>query len=193
MIRISKLADYAILLLSTFARETCSIRNAPELAADTRLPLPTVSKLLKTLSRAGLLESHRGVKGGYSLPHRPTEVSVAEIITAVDGPISLTDCSAEPSDEAQACSMEPVCPVKSNWRRINQAVRDALEHVSLADMARSDAEHPGLEPNVPPKLSVLAQRRLAVEAAATDATPSFRGTDAAPTRDTRMPAEEVEP
>ena len=110
MIRIAKLTDYAIVLLSHMAREPeGSVCTARGLVADSRLPLPTVGKILKTLSRAGILVSHRGAKGGYTLARSPGEISIAEIVAAVEGPIALTECSAGGPD---LCVLEPFCPVR---------------------------------------------------------------------------------
>ena len=138
MIRIAKLTDYGFVLLTHFARESADrVLNARDLAAEAKLPLPTVSKLLKLLSRAGLLVSHRGVAGGYSLARPPAEVSVAQIIAALEGPIAVTECS---SDEHGLCTLESFCPTQSNWRKINTAVRRALEELTLADMVAPASE-----------------------------------------------------
>jgi len=142
MIRITKLTDYGIVLLSHIARDAqMQVHNVRDLAAESHLPLPTVSKILKTLARQGLLVSHRGVKGGYHLARRPEEISVAEIISALDGPIAVTDCSPNASGR---CDLENLCCVRSNWQRINLAVRDTLEAISLADMAHPLPPTPGL-------------------------------------------------
>lgn len=134
MIRIAKLTDYAIVLLTCFAREQdASVHTARELVERSRLPLPTVSKILKMLSRAGLLVSHRGAKGGYVLARPPEDISIAEVVSAVEGPIALTECSAA---EPDLCVLEPFCPVRSNWRKINRFVRRALEELSLAEMTQ---------------------------------------------------------
>src|SRR5215831_15995615 len=94
MIRITRLTDYGIVLLTHFARHPERLtRNAPELAAAAHLPLPTVSKILKILAREGLLVPHRGAKGGFSLAKPATDITVAEIISALEGPIALTECS----------------------------------------------------------------------------------------------------
>jgi FeS assembly SUF system regulator len=136
MIRIAKLTDYGIVLLTHFAREgQRSVLNARDLAEGAGLPLPTVSKLLKLLSKAGLLASHRGVAGGYSLARPPAEITLAQVIGALEGPIAMTECS----DDAHGCSLEPVCPTQSNWRKINTAVRAALDGLTLAEMARPAA------------------------------------------------------
>jgi FeS assembly SUF system regulator len=132
MIRITKQTDYGIVLLTHLAAHAERQYAAPELAAEARLPLPMVSKILKLLARDGLLASHRGVKGGYSLARPAEEISMAEIIAALEGPIAITECISVESD----CSHEALCPVSANWRRINEAVRTALEGVSLAEMAR---------------------------------------------------------
>jgi len=130
MIRITKQTDYGIVLLTHLASQPERQLNAPELASETQLPLPMVSKILKLLVREGLLLSHRGVKGGYSLARHPGEISMAEIIAALEGPIAITECIDESSD----CSHERLCPVRSNWQRINAAVRGALEGITLAEM-----------------------------------------------------------
>ena len=130
MIRITKQTDYGIVLLTHLAAQPERHLNAPELATETQLPLPMVSKILKLLVREGLLVSHRGVKGGYSLGLLPEEITMAEIISALEGPIAITECIEVSSD----CSHEQLCPVRSNWQRINDAVRGALERVTLAEM-----------------------------------------------------------
>jgi len=133
VLRISKLTDYGIMLLTHMARGPAVLTySAPDLAARAHLPLPTVSKLLKTLARTGLLSAQRGVKGGFSLAQRPEEISVAEIIRALEGPIALTECSLHPPGQ---CGLEPLCPVGNHWQRINRAVQEALEGLTLAAMA----------------------------------------------------------
>jgi FeS assembly SUF system regulator len=132
MIRITKQTDYGIVLLTHLAAHPDRPYNAPELSTEARLPLPMVSKILKLLAKEGLLLSHRGVKGGYSLSRPPAAISMAEIVSALEGPIALTECIAIEGD----CSHEALCPTRSNWRRINQAVRAALEGISLAEMAQ---------------------------------------------------------
>jgi FeS assembly SUF system regulator len=159
MIRITKLTDYAIVLLSHMAREPeGSVRTARDLVADSKLPLPTVGKILKTLSRAGLLVSHRGARGGYTLAHPPGEISIADVLAAVEGPIALTECSSGAPD---LCVLEPFCPVRSNWQKINRVVRQALERLTLAEMTRPLTKDllaaSGRRRRAPPKL-VLARR-----------------------------------
>jgi len=131
MIRLSKLTDYAVVVMAQMARDGAAVQTAPQLAERTGVPAPTVAKLLKALAPAGLMQSHRGAAGGYRLARAPEDISVAEIITALDGPISITACV----DGAEGhCGMETLCPMRGNWDRVNRAVRRALEEVSLADM-----------------------------------------------------------
>jgi FeS assembly SUF system regulator len=132
MIRLSRLADYGIVIMTRFARTPGHLLTAPEVATQTRIPQPMVSKILKTLAREGMLRSHRGAKGGYSLGLDPHRLSVADVIGALEGPIALTACVEHGSGD---CEIEQFCPARSNWRRLNDAVRAALDQVSLADMA----------------------------------------------------------
>jgi FeS assembly SUF system regulator len=132
MIRLSRITDYGIVLMVQLARDAGGdARNARNLAAEVDLPAPVVSKVLKSLARAGLLESQRGSKGGYTLARSAEEISVPEMITALEGPISLTECTMHPG----ACSQESSCDVREPWQRINDAVHSALARISLADLA----------------------------------------------------------
>ena len=131
MLRMTRLTDYAIMLMSYLAAHPERVMNAHEVAAGSHLRPPTVAKLLRILAREGLLVSHRGVKGGYVLARDPSEITVASVIKALEGPIALTECN----DVRKACEHEPICGVRSHWQKINLVVRDALESVTLSDMA----------------------------------------------------------
>jgi len=132
MIRLGKLTDYGLVLMTYMANnQERSVRTARDLAVESRLPRPTVSKLLQELLQGGLLVSQLGIKGGYSLARTPREISVAEIIAVLEGPIALTECS---TDVSGLCDLEPCCPIKNNQRIISQAVRGALENVMLSDL-----------------------------------------------------------
>jgi FeS assembly SUF system regulator len=134
MIRMTRLTDYGIVLLTHIARDSeLFTRNARDLAAAAHLPLPTVSKVLKLLACKELLVTHRGMKGGFRLARRPEEISVAEIINALEGPVAITECSFSAPGR---CQLERLCPVASNWQKINQVVREALENITLAEMTR---------------------------------------------------------
>ena len=131
MIRLSRLADYGVVLMAHIAADTGMLHTAHAVAGATRIPEPTVSKILKALSRRRLLVSYRGINGGYTLARAPADISVTEIITALDGPIALTECL---DADSEPCQLENICPTRSNWRKINDAIRRALEGISLADM-----------------------------------------------------------
>ena len=133
MIKLSRMADYGVILMVQLARASEVVTTAAELTKSTALPAPTVSKLLKQLSGAGLLDSQRGTKGGYTLALPPEDISVANIVSALDGPIALTECM---TSEGAVCEIEALCPTRTNWRQINSALVDALDRVSLAEMAR---------------------------------------------------------
>lgn len=131
MLKLSKMSDYATVLMTALAAEPGRLRSAQDLAERTHVSPPTVSKLLKILTRGGLVESLRGPRGGYRLSRAPELISVADIIAALEGPIGLTQCSVHQG----CCSLEPHCRVRTNWRLINNAIRRSLESVSLAQMA----------------------------------------------------------
>ncbi len=132
MIKLSRMADYGVILMTQLARENGAVTTAADLAASCALPLPTVSKLLKELAQNGLLESRRGTKGGYALARAAEHISMADIIGAVEGPIALTDCM---ETDGAMCEIEALCPTRTNWRRINDVLTQALDGVSLAEMA----------------------------------------------------------
>ena len=132
MIRLGKLTDYGLVLMSYVAKGgEQDLHTARGLAVQSKLPLPTVSKLLKVLLQSGFLVSHRGTRGGYNLARPAQDISVAEIISALEGPIGLTECT---TDATGICDLEPSCPIKMNQRMISQVVRGALEKLSLADL-----------------------------------------------------------
>jgi len=138
MFRLNKLTDYGIVLMAHVARSTdAQPHTARSLARQTRIPLPTVGKLLRQLSESRLLSSHRGVKGGYNLARDASAISVADIILALEGPIGFTECSVIPG----LCEMERSCSIKINSQIIGDALRDALEHVMLADLNHQMPPH----------------------------------------------------
>lgn len=130
MIRLSRFADYAVVMLAELSRGAQLRLPASELAVRCNLPEPTVAKILKSLTRAGVLSSTRGVNGGYGLTRTPEKITVADIITAMDGPISLTDCA----DNDSACVLEGFCSMHGRWNKVNVAIRTALESVTLVDL-----------------------------------------------------------
>jgi FeS assembly SUF system regulator len=133
MVRLGKLTDYGLVLMTCIARgDSDLLRTARDLAAESRLPVSTVSKLLKQLLQSGLLISHRGIKGGYVLAKPAHSISLVEIISAIEGRMALTECSTEVTG---LCDLEPCCPIKSNQQIINRAVRGVLEKITLSDLA----------------------------------------------------------
>ena len=140
MIRITREADYGILLMTGLAQTEGQPRSAAVLAQQRRLPLPMVSKILKTLTRAGLLNSQRGAQGGYRLARPAIEISAADIIRALEGPLAITECSTDALRDG--CTRQEHCEISSHWPRINQAIYAALQSISLADMSRPDPVHP---------------------------------------------------
>ena len=145
MLRLSRLADYAVVVLVRLSRGA-AVQTAPGIAASTGVPEPTVAKVLKVLSGAGLVVSQRGARGGYRLARPLHEIAVAEAITAIDGPIALTACV-----EGSGCGCEATasCPVHGKWAPVNDAVRAALGAITLADLdAYSPRARPPVEPSV---------------------------------------------
>lgn len=135
MFRISKLTDYATVVLAAMAREPGERLTASDLAERTGLAQPTVSKLLKRFARAGVLTSFRGARGGYQLAVAPEELSAVRIIDLVEGPVAITECA----QDGCHCELEGVCGVGHHWQRINRAIRSALTEISLADLASPTA------------------------------------------------------
>ena len=133
MFRMSKMTDYGLVLLTELAREEGSTRTARELAEATRVPLPSVSKVLKGLQGAGVLVSHRGAMGGYGLARPAAAIPLTQIIAALEGPVAITECVQHTRSEA-SCELESVCRVRGHWRVINQAIQDALGRLTLADL-----------------------------------------------------------
>jgi FeS assembly SUF system regulator len=132
VLRLSKLADYAVVLLSRLSQEG-GLHTAPALSVATGIAEPTVAKVLRILSQSGLVEAQRGARGGHRLARPTCAISLSEVIVAVDGPIALTACV---DGATGGCEAEGHCPVRGRWDPVNQAVRAALSAVTIADVAR---------------------------------------------------------
>jgi FeS assembly SUF system regulator len=130
-----KLTDYATVVLASLAQEPSRHRAAAELAAITRLNLPTVSKVLKGLQRAGMVSSSRGAQGGYWLARPPEQITATQILDVFEGPIAITECSGASS----RCGIERQCRVGGAWQRVNAAIRRALDDVTLHQLAGLDS------------------------------------------------------
>jgi len=135
--RLSSLADYAVVMMSAAARHCGGVArlNATSLAEETGLPLPTVQKLVSRLSAAGLIESARGTGGGFRLSRPAAAISLADIVEAIEGPIGLTSCV---DGGRHDCCIEENCRVKPHWNAVNGAVRGALAGVSLASLSATE-------------------------------------------------------
>lgn len=130
MLRVTKLTDYATVVLTVLAATPGTVLSASELAERAGLETPTVSKLLKPLAQAGLVEGFRGTNGGYRLARAAGDISLIEVVEALEGPLGITECSIH----AGNCGIEDHCRVRANWRRINDVVIEALRSVTLAQM-----------------------------------------------------------
>lgn len=138
VLRMSKLTDYGTVVLAELARAESRVVSAADVAGATGLAVPTVSKLLKMLARAGLVTSIRGPHGGYRLTREPERITAAAVIDALEGPVSITECSSHGTQ----CEIESVCRVGTAWQRINLAIRSALDEISLADLLRANGPLP---------------------------------------------------
>lgn len=135
--RLSSLADYAVVMMSACARHCGGTRiNAGQLAEETGIPLPTVQKLVSRLSAAGLLRSARGAGGGFKLARPAAAISLAEIVEAIEGPIAMTSCVEKGRHD---CGLEGACNVQAHWPVVNQAVRGALAGVPLTRLVEARA------------------------------------------------------
>jgi FeS assembly SUF system regulator len=137
MLRLSKLADYGTVIMTFMARSEGEVHSAHDIAAQVGIAAPTVSKVLKMLARDELVISTRGSRGGYVLARPAAAITMAEIISAMEGaPLGLTECSTAPG----SCVQESSCSIRTNWQRINQVIVRALEEVSLAEMTQPVAQ-----------------------------------------------------
>ena len=159
MLRVTKLADYGILIMTSFAAHEDRACNARDISETTRLPLPVVSKVLKLLARAGLLDSQRGTKGGYRLALPLTRISLAAIIRAIEGPIALTECTDQVHGD---CDLESRCPLKTNWHLINQGIFEALGKITLAQMTQT-VPQPIVNLKIPSRQSQVVQASIVLK------------------------------
>ena len=132
MLRLGKLADYGLLITRLLAEQSGQMTTG-EIVQETRIPLPTVRKLLKYLVDAGVVESSRGLKGGYRLGGDPADISIVEVIQAIDGPIAITDCNKE----GVCCDLVDSCDLRDNWQFINSILIEQLQQISINDMRKN--------------------------------------------------------
>lgn len=131
MIRLSKLSDYAVVVLSQLARDSGRVVSASGLAESTGIPEPTVAKVLKLLVKGEIVVSVRGAAGGYMMERDPEDITVRELIVALEGPIAVTTCLEEGSD---SCSITHSCPMKGRWHKVNLAIMTTLDDMSLTEL-----------------------------------------------------------
>ena len=131
MMKLSKMTDYAVIILAELAQDSEKRLSASAIALVTQLPEPTVSKILKLLARENIVQSTRGVNGGYALTRNPENISIAHVVTATEGPLTLTACVDQDND---CCERTRDCSMRGKWTPVNQAMTHALESVSLHQM-----------------------------------------------------------
>jgi FeS assembly SUF system regulator len=140
MLRISKLTDYATIILSYLALEPAKMASAPHIASENTLALPTVSKILKILCEAKLLKSFRGTGGGYQLARSAKEITLADVVSALEGKLAMTECCAI----SNSCVLDSLCAIKENWKIINKVILNTLAGVTLHDMTHPLPAHTSL-------------------------------------------------
>ena len=138
MIRFSRMADYGVLLLGHFAQHEEALASTSELAETYHMPRPVVANLLKEFTKAGLLESRRGLHGGYRLAHPATDISLLDVLSVIDGPVQLIDCAVlDIAGAASQCGYEDVCPSRSPMRAVHRRIIDLLDGISLSELLKT--------------------------------------------------------
>jgi Rrf2 family protein len=145
MLKISRLTDYGLLAAVYLARHAGQVTSAREIAAFYHLPLPVVTKVLKTLQHAALISSHRGVGGGYTFNGDPEMVTLGNLIEAFEGPWDLTECETLDDHGDATCAIRIACPSRRFMFGINRAIKGAFEQVTLADLARGGMAIPVID------------------------------------------------
>lgn len=142
MLRVTRLTDYATVVLTVLAEQAERVHSAAELAERSRVEPATVAKVLKLLAQAGLVESFRGANGGYRLARPPERIRLADIVEALEGPLGMTACSVHDGD----CGIESHCGIRAGWQRINDVLLDTLQRTTLADMLAPAPAKPAPKP-----------------------------------------------
>lgn len=133
MIKLSRMSDYAVVVLEALCRREGASLSASQIAAEVSVPEPTVAKVLKLMTGGGIVTSVRGANGGYALSRTPSEITVFDIISCIEGRLALTACCAD-SGADEPCALEAHCAMSGRWNIVNLAVRTAFEEITLADM-----------------------------------------------------------
>ena len=135
MIKLNKITDYAVVILGLLSSRNPNKFSTSKISSDTGLSIPTVAKVCKLLNNANLIQAGRGVHGGYFCETSPSDISVAVIVEAIDGPIAITACIEESED---LCDTQSICLLSGNWNKANNAILDALKSVTLSDLLNPD-------------------------------------------------------
>jgi Rrf2 family protein len=146
MLKISRLTDYGLLAAVYLARKQGEVIAAREVAAFYHLPLPMITKVLKALHQGGMVDSHRGVGGGYSFDGDPESVTLGQLLDVLEGPWDLVECESFDEHGQAVCSIRVACPSRTFMFGINRAVKGAFEQVTLGDLTRGVMPHPIIEP-----------------------------------------------
>ncbi len=136
MIRVSKLTDYAMVIMVHLGQNPQYLFQAKEIAGETEINHPTVSKILKLITKGKLLTSHRGASGGYKLAKAPSQISVLDIIQAIEGPLAITECNLIEQD----CAVADHCSTRAPWQYINQRISETLEKFKLSDLVTQNPQ-----------------------------------------------------
>lgn len=135
MIKLGKMTDYAVVILSEIARAgQDNVVKVSSLVETTSLSKATIAKLTKILVKGGILNSSRGMLGGYILSKKPDDITMKDVITAVEGPVALTSCL---DHKSTSCLIQNVCQVRGNWEKVNNEIIESLQRVTIADMISS--------------------------------------------------------
>ncbi len=152
MLRVTRLTDYATVVLTVLAEQADAVHSAAGLAERSRVEPATVAKVLKSLAQAGLVDSFRGAAGGYRLARPASAITLREVVEALEGPLAMTTCSIHDGD----CGIESHCGIRAGWQHINDVVADALSRTTLADMLAPPPPAPHRNPKVIPAALVHA-------------------------------------
>ena len=142
MLKLNRMTDYAVVALSAMAVSPERVFPTAQLAQRCGLQAPSIAKLMKQLAHAGIVDSHRGAHGGYTLAGKAEDITVSSIITALEGPIAVTACV---TGAEEICCVEQSCPMRGNWNQVNMAIQSALDGISLADMTQPFWHAPALD------------------------------------------------
>ena len=142
MIRFSRMADYGVLLLGHFARHPGPLASTSELSETYHMPRTVVANLLKEFSKAGLLESRRGLHGGYRLARPASEITLLDVLSVIDGPVQLIDCAADDLLHSPACGYEDVCPSRSPMQAVHKRIVGLLSGITLAELMHTHTPVP---------------------------------------------------